>query len=86
MVAAMKLREYLDTLGLTAQQFAVSTGIAREIVVRVAAGKGCTARTAERIIGATHGAVTLADITGSAQRSPEAGPRGKERAAEGRPS
>lgn len=73
MVAAMKLREYLDTLGLTAQQFAVSTGIAREIVVRVAAGKGCTARTAKRIIQATHGLVTLDDLADAAEVEPEAG-------------
>jgi hypothetical protein len=71
----MRLREYLDSIGISANQFALSTGLAREIVVRVSEGKGCTARTAERIILATHGAVTLADITGSAQREAAAAAR-----------
>lgn len=69
----MTLKEYLRATGITPNEFAISTGIAREIVVRVSAGKGCTARTAEAIIAATHGAVSLADITGSAASGAVAG-------------
>lgn len=69
----MRLKEYLERVGITPNDFALSTGIAREIIVRVVAGKGLHAKTAEQIIKATHGVVTLADLTGSAEEAEQVG-------------
>ena len=63
----MTLGEYLERIGVGVQDFSKSSGIPRGSLDRLLRGQGCTARTAERLIQATHGAVSLGDITGSAQ-------------------
>lgn len=68
----MRLEEYLQVTGLNPHRFAASVGIARATVERIMGGGGCTALTAQRIIRATHGLVTLDDVVGGEGEPDEA--------------
>jgi transcriptional regulator with XRE-family HTH domain len=58
----MKLREYRESKGISQFTLAVAAGVTTGTVANIERGEGCTARTAQKIIQTTGGAVTLDDL------------------------
>jgi transcriptional regulator with XRE-family HTH domain len=58
----MTLRQYRDSKGISQFTFAAGAGITPGTVANIERGNGCTARTAQLVIAATSGLVSLDDL------------------------
>lgn len=63
----MDLRSYLDQQGETQESFSERSGVPQTTLSGIIQGRGCHARTAQRVIRATGGLVSLEDLTGDEQ-------------------
>lgn len=61
-LSAMKLKDYREARAISQFTFAVEAGITPGTVANIERGNGCTSTTAQKIIAATGGQVSLDDL------------------------